>query len=384
MTVLVHHTSNHLSSRSALGSAGSEIALALSNGLTLFFVLSGFLLYRPFVSSLLGDTPRPRIGKYFRNRALRIYPAYLVIFLVATLLMGSAYLEAPALNGLDSVGRITDPWTFVADLLLVQTYFPSTMLSGLGVAWSLTAEVAFYVLLPLMFLAAAFLVRRGLNRTAAALLPPIFMIVVGLAATAFLDVASRGMTIEQLTQFEWGHTWWAVLNRSVIAQADLFGWGMLAAVVLRILHDRGLTRLVVWQRVALLGASIVLGVGGALFGRDISTNIVSIACALLILATVLPGHVAHEPSRFARVLEWLPFRYLGLISYSIYLWHVPVIWWLKQRGLYSDSVLGTLISFAVVALVTVALASVTYYLVEKPAMSLKARTDATKTPVTMV
>lgn len=375
MTVLVHHTSNHLVDPGLLGLTGGRVVVALANGLTLFFVLSGFLLFRPFVSALLNGTAAPRIGRYFRNRALRIYPAYIVIFLIAALLMGSVYTGSIAMTGEEGVGRITDPFTFAADVLLVQTYFPQTILTGLGVAWSLTAEIAFYVILPVLFILGVFLLRRRVPRIVAALVPAVLMIVVGVVATAFLALISRGMDASQLNQFEWGNTWWAVLNRSVVAQADLFGYGMLAAVVVAILEKRGLVRVAGWQRVLLLLTVGIIGIGGSMFGGHVSTNLVGIACALLVVATVLPGHVLQKPSRFARALEWLPFRYVGLVSYSIYLWHVPVIWWLRMNDLYEPSTLGgAVISIALVAIVTLLFASATYYLVEKPAMSLKDRT----------
>ena len=51
----------------------------LRAGVTLFFVLSGFLLYRVFVAAALRGLPMPSVREYLRNRALRILPAYLVI-----------------------------------------------------------------------------------------------------------------------------------------------------------------------------------------------------------------------------------------------------------------------------------------------------------------
>ncbi len=51
----------------------------LLQGLTLFFVLSGFLLYRPFASAIINGRAAPRTRDFLRNRVLRIWPAYLVI-----------------------------------------------------------------------------------------------------------------------------------------------------------------------------------------------------------------------------------------------------------------------------------------------------------------
>ena len=74
----------------------------------------------------------------------------------------------------------------------------------------------------------------------------------------------------------------------------------------------------------------------------------------------------------ARLLEWLPFRYVGLVSYSLYLWHLPVIWWLwVHRLTFGDDTRGFLLNIALVLTVTLLLSSATYFLVERPALRMK-------------
>ncbi len=128
---------------------GSLSAL-LFQGLTLFFALSGFLLYRPFVSAVLNDRPTPSTRKFLRNRVLRIWPAYLVILAFVSFVMGSAILEPHGLANEWKIGYLTDPVTLLANALLVHTWFPGTVLTGLGVSWSLVPEVSFYLLLPVL------------------------------------------------------------------------------------------------------------------------------------------------------------------------------------------------------------------------------------------
>jgi peptidoglycan/LPS O-acetylase OafA/YrhL len=68
---------------------------------------------------------------------------------------------------------------------------------------------------------------------------------------------------------------------------------------------------------------------------------------------------------------------VGLVSYSLYLWHQPVILWMKGHGLLDSSGPGALVyNVVIVFLVAMVLASITYYLVEKPAMSLRGRLPA--------
>ena len=108
----------------------------------------------------------------------------------------------------------------------------------------------------------------------------------------------------------------------------------------------------------------------------------SFAAAALILFVVLPNRT-HKPGLLARTLELLPIRYVGVVSYSLYLWHIPVIWVLVDLGVTLPATpLGfwgnALMTFAV----SMVLAALTYELVEKQAMKLKKRTDRSKTKTT--
>ena len=79
----------------------------LSLGVMLFFCLSGFLLYRPFAAAIARGIARPSAGQYFRNRVLRIAPAYWVILLVSALVLGGTRVREGS-SGL-GYGRLTDP-----------------------------------------------------------------------------------------------------------------------------------------------------------------------------------------------------------------------------------------------------------------------------------
>lgn len=382
MLVVVHHTVGHLSSRDGSRSLWLFAEVA-AQGLTLFFVLSGFLLYRPFLTALVTGGEAPSIRRYLRNRGLRIFPAYLVVLLLASYVFGVAYSRSVVVYGPTAVGPITDPVTLVANLLLVQTYLPSTVLTGLNVAWSLTAELAFYVILPGLFVGAAFLVRRHVPRLVAAALPVVLMLAVGITTSALIGAAKAGLDGRAATIFSWGNTWTAVLDRSVVSQAHLFGYGMAAALVIVYLQSRGVTRSPRWV-VSALVALVLLCIVVALRLHDAAqTNLLGAASAVLVVAVTLPPATQGRPANaLARALELLPLRYVGLVSYSIYLWHVPVIQWIEQRGFYDDGSLATsLVSVLIVSAATLALASATYFLVEKPALGLKTRTRDRPAPV---
>lgn len=101
----------------------------------LFFALSGFLLWRPHAAAARGVGERPSTRRYFLSRAARILPAYWVaVILILWLLPGAG-------------GGLTVWW---ANLALVQVFVPLTLTEGLTQMWSLSVEVAFYMVLPLI------------------------------------------------------------------------------------------------------------------------------------------------------------------------------------------------------------------------------------------
>jgi peptidoglycan/LPS O-acetylase OafA/YrhL len=108
-------------------------------GVTIFFILSGFLLSRPwFLTQALG-TPAPSVRHYLWKRALRILPLYWVVVVAALLI--------------DPVNKGSDWRDWLGDLTLTQLYRHGLLSSSLTQMWSLCTEVAFYVLLPLICLA---------------------------------------------------------------------------------------------------------------------------------------------------------------------------------------------------------------------------------------
>ncbi|MBG6097271.1 acyltransferase family protein [Nocardioides luteus] len=105
-------------------------------GVALFFVVSGFLLARPWFAASAAGTPPPSTGRYLWKRALRILPLYWVVVIVCL-------LAAPA-NSDVGVGG------WIANLTLTQIYTQDSHAYGLAHMWSLCTEVAFYLALPLV------------------------------------------------------------------------------------------------------------------------------------------------------------------------------------------------------------------------------------------
>lgn len=223
----------------------------LAFGVTLFFTLSGFLLYRPFVSALLRSEPRPSFTKYLRNRMLRILPAYWAIFLVSALALQTVLVRGS--DGDLVSGAITSPELLAKHMLLLQHYDPATVATGIGPAWSLAVEMVFYLTLPL-FVVLVFRGARGARSRRelrlAALAAPLLLLVVGLAGKAIAAFAVEGETDPLAAN------WHGVVVRSFVGQADLFSFGMVVAI-LRVDVEDGLLTFRGRRRLATAATAII-------------------------------------------------------------------------------------------------------------------------------
>jgi peptidoglycan/LPS O-acetylase OafA/YrhL len=361
-----------LSNFTPLGDAIST----LSAGVTLFFCLSGFLLYRQFAAPIARGALRLPIAAYFQNRVLRIAPAYWAILIATALVLGTVSLREP--SGQLGVGRLTNPLTLTQTLLLVQQYHPGTIMDGISPAWSLAVEVAFYVVLPLLALVVVRLARRATHRRMRVLMllgPPLFLLLLGLSGKAAAAFVVPGRPLDG-----YNANWHSVIERSLWTQADLFSFGM-AIAVLHVEASDGRLRLPIhWRRVAVALALLVF-VPCAMTMHEGEHSYLpqntgeALAIALLFAAIMIPDPSQLRPLRVVRLLESRVFVAVGLASYSLFLWHYPIIRWLRSHGLTLGGGWGALLlNLAIVAAVAGFLSALTYRFVELPALRHKRST----------
>jgi peptidoglycan/LPS O-acetylase OafA/YrhL len=378
-TVVVVHVWAFSSPSGAVLGAASWIGDAISSlaaGVTLFFTLSGFLLYRPFAAAIARAVPHMPIRTYLRNRFLRIAPAYWVILLAAALILGTVNVRTSA--GALEVGRLTNPATLLQAGLLVYDYRPSQLLIGVGPAWSLAVEVVFYLALPLLVLAAAFIARRFERRRDRILVllgPPLLLLLLGLSGKA-----AAGIALPADPTAGYGANWHSVIERSFWAQADLFSFGMATAVLYVETEDGRISLPRRWRWIAAgLALLIFLPCAWTMHQGEQSYLLQNtgeaLAIALAFAAIVLPGRVAREPARVTRWLETPFLVAFGIASYSVFLWHVPVIDWLAARNLMFEGWAGLLLNVAIVGLIVGVLSAITYRFVERPALRRKRSTQ---------
>jgi peptidoglycan/LPS O-acetylase OafA/YrhL len=322
-----------------------------------FFLLSGFLLYRPYVRARCSGRDVPSARVFLLRRALRITPAYWV-----------ALTFAVAVLSLAGVWTVTGIVRYYG---LLQGYDADWVGGGLPQAWTLTVEVAFYLFLPVWALA----IRR--------LAPGVSLAgeLRGLALLAAVSVAWKAGALAfvvdpNVTAVD---PWLIALP----AHADQLALGMALAVLSVGWQERGIPawaagRPALWWLAAagLYAVSAVaaglddVGPSGFTHAEFATRHALHAAIAFCVVVPAVAG--GGLPSR---VLALRPLRRLGTISYSFYLYHLTVLGLLGMWGLarFEDTVHPYVLWLGASFAGTVLLAEISWRLVEAPALALKER-----------
>ena len=331
----------------------------LDSGVAIFFVLSAFLLYRPFVSARLDERNPPKVRRYARRRALRILPAYWV----ALILLG--------LFDEHTKNVFTDQWWVFFGLL--QSWSKDTIIAGIGVAWSLSVEMAFYVLLPFYaLLMAKLLGRRDRDRQARLEL----MILV---ASAVVAIIAR--TVVNLISPT------SVFGNQLPGTWMWFTGGLTLAVTSAWLAHRPLSEkpplvrffteraLACWAiAFALLTvAAWFIGLDRDPFAQNptFSLQAQHVLYGGMAFFLVAPM-VFHDGRRSlpSTLLSTRALAWLGLVSYGIFLYHQAFVFSFLDTRLWPPFA-GTLLYTALVIAATTAVAAASYYIVERPILRFK-------------
>jgi peptidoglycan/LPS O-acetylase OafA/YrhL len=317
-------------------------------GVTVFFVISGFLLYRPFVNAQLNGAPRSRLRDYFRRRLLRIVPAYWLALSLLAIYPGLA-------------GVFTHDWWRY--YFLLSGYSNATISHGLLVSWSLGIEVSFYLLLPLYAALVGRVTRGfGVDRRLRAEL-------------SLLGAIALASTVLRLIDYETARS--AAIENSLPAFMYWFALGMGLALLSTVAQQRPDSRTprllaarpgACWAAAAAAYALLCLiqNTNGTystaqwVLGYYLLGGVIAL---LLVLPAVLGPEAEGWP---LRVLALPALAWLGLISYGLYLWHVPIAVVGFDHGVRS------FVPLAIgVGLVTVVCAAASYYVVERPILRWK-------------
>ena len=330
---------------------------------TVFFMLSAFLLYGPWVHARLNEQPPPSTGAYAWRRFLRVVPAYYVTLTIVALALGFSYVFT-AEGALTHYG-------------FVQAYRPDWVLRGLVQAWTLCVEVVFYALLPVW----AALMRRlrassRARRVRQELIACALLVAISFA---FKVVINANGAIDG----EYGRP----LQLNFLTFMDDFAIGMALATLVVAYKDRAQQPRVLqaidrypslaWGLMALaLGTGVItlglLGQVGDLRTSGVPYVLRHYLIELIAIGLLLPAMFG-DPQRgvVRRILRNRALLFVGMISYGIYLWHLAILYQMGRWGFGSVGGKTTIVWFAVAFPVAVVFATVSYYAIERPFLSLK-------------
>ncbi len=301
-------------------------------GVDLFFILSGFLVFLSLVRT-------SSVASYFRKRAWRIFP--LAVFFTVTVFLLKLDYSFPAI--LDAIAHI----------FFVQGLFPATYHGLHPVMWTLTVEVIFYVSLPLIL----FLGRKKLTHFLEILF---FLTVLNFAYRFFLIRYFPGWSPDE--RIFYSEQFWG--------RFDQFTLGICLGLIFlfRERWKRGLERIsglfLGFGLISLVSTFILFASLGSGF-RDIPFLQVFLHFFVgLAFAIFLLGYL-FAPLAVKRIFAPRSFIFLGMISYSIYLWHFPVTSVISK--VISDPVIG----FFVILFFTIMLSFLSYLFLEKPFLRRK-------------
>jgi peptidoglycan/LPS O-acetylase OafA/YrhL len=318
-------------------------------GVDVFFVISGFLI----TGLLLRDderSPLARIGHFYARRIRRIVPAATLVILVT--LLGAVILQTPLVQRSTRVDATSAMFFFsnIRFARLATDYFHQGEAPSLFQHfWSLSIEEQFYLVWPALLVGTS-VVARGHQRRAIA------------AVFAVVGIASFVVSV-RLTSINPSYAFFLLPARAW----ELCAGGALALAAPHISFGRRVTAALRIAGLALIAAAI--------FVLDDRTRFPGFAALLPVLGTaavICAGTPTGAAS--SRALTTTPMQLGGRYSYSLYLWHWPV---LRLFALWRPAVLTTWQqSLAVIVVVAVPAAVASYHVVEHPLRTtLGARRD---------
>lgn len=274
-------------------------------GVDVFFVISGFLITAHLMREVI-ESGRVALGRFYARRIRRLLPAavfVLVISAVGVLL----FVPYPRWsdNGLQLIASASyfENWVLAAQSIDYSAHNASA--SAMQHYWSLSVEEQFYLVWPLLISlvapAAWLLPRRSVSARIAAL-----VVVVGVLSLA-ASVLYTTVAPEQAYFVTFTRAWQFAAGAAVAIVASRLRFGPRLAIPL-----------------ALAGLA---GIGVSIFAFDASTPYPGFAAVLPVVATVAVVIAGSAGSVLAldRIYSWRPIQWLGEVSYSLYLWHWPVL-----------------------------------------------------------
>lgn len=363
----------------------SSIAVAGASGVTLFFVLSGFLLFLPYAKAMLQKGLWPSTLRFYLRRMFRIIPAYYLSLFLMILFIHPEYLQRNHLK----------------DMVLFLTFFMDSTSATYrminGPFWTLAVEWQFYLILPLLALGVGLLARLGRSmeqRLVLGLVGILGIIAWGLGSRYFgIYYTQLHPTQSFLVPRSSLNTILFFIYGSSGKYLEDFGIGMLISILFVFaqlvsaehLVTRAIRFLSYWFFGLGLGILLfmalwnynqevvprrlsfinVLTANGSSFSLLDEIGL-AIGFGLCVIAILFGAE------RLKRPFENNLLRLIGLISYSLYMWHLPFLLYFRDKGIaeHWNHYVTYGMQWVVAILLIIPFAFLFYLFVERPGMRL--------------
>src|SRR5436305_10610917 len=303
-------------------------------GVNLFFILSGFLLFMPYAKALLFENAWPSIRNFYIRRALRILPAYYVSLFLMILLFRPDFLH---------INRLGDLCMF---LILFMDSSPTAFKQINGPFWTLAVEWQFYLLLPFLALGIAWLVRLVSKTPPLRFLALIVCLSLVMSWGIFTRYAGVNLTVPSTTTYQQPFPiqlflffCYGVPNAGLHGKfLEDFALGMLVSSCFVYAHEVGtdsaLRRLLQRFSPLLFTAGLILLLVMEVWKYDLLRPHTwpffddkltlyrylgefgwGLGYALCVTAILFGASWLQRP------FTWTPLRWIGLLSYGLYMWH---------------------------------------------------------------
>jgi peptidoglycan/LPS O-acetylase OafA/YrhL len=303
-------------------------------GVDIFFVISGYLITLLILKELQ-VTGRFSFAYFYERRARRIFPALYVVMLVSIffanhILLQGSFKEYQA-SIYSAIGFISNIFFYREEL---EYFAQSGLLKPFLHTWSLGVEEQYYILFPIVVIFTFHYAKKYLLHVI------LLMLILSLVAAEYASHYQQSMAFYLLP-----FRMWELLAGSLLAYVE-------------IKHGRN-TAPLFQKSMPLLG--LLLLVGGIQFYPDTITH-PSVRTFPIIIGTMLVIYFSQGRDIASRLLASRPFVGIGLISYSLYLWHFPVFAFLRinQYNLHDKTIVSVALALIFVA------AILSYYLIEQP------------------
>lgn len=331
----------------------------LDFGLGVFFALSGFVVFLPFAKAIIEGRPHMGVKEFATRRIFRILPLYFVAILVV---WNSRYYGHP--------GQMAD---LLRHLTFTQIYNNDQIFYTIGPSWSLAVEIHYYVMTGVLIWVLTKLARNVSSRRNRIVLVAAFPVLLASASLAYKAWAYyiAGLALDNAL----GPKHYTVYY-SALARADGFAFGMLLAVAVVVWgtwRPRG-----PWLPRALAVIALVPFFYMVTQRGDRPTDPAFVA--LFYYSWIGFGTVLVMAATVLSKPEWPTMRwmrsptmqFMGIVSYSLYLWHEPLMLSLEKHHVlvFKEQAVWPLSTLALIV-AGLFVAWLSYHVIEVPGQRLR-------------